>query len=90
MTIIPLYTDEEFERVEWFRASSPGMQKQILEVIECVVEKGETEKVRKEARKMLRVMRRRESLRTEPQHPLLGNPLHIVSYSFPTGNLCFV
>jgi hypothetical protein len=61
VTIIPLYTEEELDRIEWFRGSSPGIQNQILEVIEHVAKMGETEKVRKEAMKMLRVMRRNQS-----------------------------
>ena len=60
MNVIPLFTEEELERIVYFRSSSPGMQDGILQIIDYAADKGETEKVCKEARRMLKVMKGRE------------------------------
>jgi len=54
--IIPLFTEEELERIRYYRSSSPGIQRVILEVVKAVATTGDTEQEKREARKLLKVL----------------------------------
>ena len=58
--VIPLFTEQELERIRYYRSSSPGIQRVILEVVRAVAVTGDDQQEKKEARKLLRVLETRE------------------------------
>lgn len=54
--VIPLFSEEELERIRYYRSSSPGIQRVILEVVRAVAVTGDDQQEKKEARKLLRVL----------------------------------
>ena len=54
--VIPLFTDEELERIRYYRNSPAGIQKVILEVLRAAAITGDNLQDKKEAGKLLRVL----------------------------------
>lgn len=54
--VIPLFTDQELERIRYYRNSPPGIQKVILEVLRTAAVTGDNRREQKEAGKLLRVL----------------------------------
>ena len=54
--VVPLFTNEELKRINYYRNSPPGVQRVILEVLRAAAVTGDNRQEKKEAGKLLRVL----------------------------------
>lgn len=56
VNVVPLFTNEELKRINYYRNSPPGVQRVILEVLRAAAVTGDNRQEKKEAGKLLRVL----------------------------------
>jgi len=63
--VIPLFTEEELERIRYYRNSPPGIQRVILEVLRAAAVTGDNRQEKKEAGKLLKVLETKKESRSQ-------------------------